>query len=79
MIESVKDTQEQNVKVLGQFLTEQEVSAITGISVKTLQKWRLFGRGPKYLKVGGRAVRYAISDLEDWLAACPVGGGGTAA
>lgn len=37
-----------------------------GISPRTLQKWRVFGGGPVFLKVG-RRVRYTESDLVTWL------------
>lgn len=36
------------------------------LSVKTLQAWRLYRRGPRYLKIG-RSVRYRVGDLRDWL------------
>jgi len=34
----------------------------------TLAKWRLFGRGPSYLKIGSR-VYYEESVVEEWIAA----------
>lgn len=37
-----------------------------GLSSSTLAKYRVAGNGPQYLKVG-RAVRYRIADLENWL------------
>ncbi len=36
------------------------------LSVKTLQSWRLTGRGPAYLKVGG-AIRYPQAALNEFL------------
>lgn len=38
-----------------------------GVSVSWLNKSRMKGTGPVYLKIGG-AVRYARPDLETWLA-----------
>jgi len=35
------------------------------VSERTLQRWRLEGVGPKFLKLG-RLVRYRKSDLESW-------------
>lgn len=43
-------------------------SAYTGLSRSTLEKLRVFGGGPPYLKLG-RAVRYRPADLEAWLVA----------
>lgn len=38
----------------------------TGLATSTLEKMRVFGGGPRYLKLG-RAVRYRPADLEVWL------------
>jgi predicted DNA-binding transcriptional regulator AlpA len=43
------------------------VSGRTGVSVSTLEKWRVAGIGPRFLKLG-RLVRYAEADIESWLA-----------
>ena len=39
-----------------------------GLSKSTLEKLRVFGGGPRYLKLG-TAVRYRTEDLDAWLAA----------
>jgi excisionase family DNA binding protein len=49
-------------------LTEEEAAEYSGFSRRTLQKWRVVGGGPKYLKIG-RAVRYRADDLDAFLAA----------
>jgi hypothetical protein len=38
------------------------------LSPRTLEQWRWQGRGPRYLKIGGRVV-YRISDVEAFEAA----------
>ena len=38
-----------------------------GLSVSTLNKLRVFGGGPVFLKLG-RRVKYDIADLDAWLA-----------
>jgi predicted DNA-binding transcriptional regulator AlpA len=48
------------------FLTEKEVEEEYGLKARTLQKWRLFRKGPRFLKLGG-SVKYRVSDLEAWL------------
>lgn len=50
-------------------LTEREVSAIYGWSVKTLQQWRFSRRGPNYVKMSARHVRYRPEDVEAFLEA----------
>jgi predicted DNA-binding transcriptional regulator AlpA len=32
----------------------------------TLEVWRTYGKGPKFVKIG-RAVKYRLQDLEDYL------------
>ena len=39
-----------------------------GLAVRTLQKWRWEGKGPKYVKVGRRAM-YRLRDLSDYIGA----------
>ena len=43
-------------------------SAYTGMSASWLNKRRVFGGGPAYLKLG-RRVLYDQAALDDWLAA----------
>lgn len=57
---------------LTEFLTEGDLENKGIASRRTLQAWRLLGRGPKYYKLatghGGRGmVRYKWSDVEVWL------------
>ena len=46
-------------------LREKEAAAYLGLSVKTLQAWRFYCKGPKYIKVG-RAVRYPMEYLDQF-------------
>jgi len=55
-------------------LKEQQVAEILGLSTKSLQAWRLYGKGPRYRKIG-RSVRYPEADLEAWISRQPAGGG----
>jgi predicted DNA-binding transcriptional regulator AlpA len=43
-------------------LNETQAAEFLGISVRTLQSWRVRGGGPHYLKIG-RAVRYQRREL----------------
>ena len=56
--------------------TEDETEKITGLKKRTLQRRRLEGKGPAWLKVGGRSVRYAESDLLTFLQEARKNGGG---
>ena len=44
----------------------EQAATHVGLSVSTLNKLRVFGGGPPYLKIGRRVV-YSIGDLDDWL------------
>ncbi len=49
----------------------QQAAAHLGLSKSTLDKMRVEGRGPRYLKVGSR-VFYRQSDLDAYLEAAVV-------
>jgi predicted DNA-binding transcriptional regulator AlpA len=59
---------------LQSLLNEHDVARITGLSVASVRRWRLFQQGPKFLKIGA-AVRYKPADLAAWLESRPTGGG----
>ena len=48
-------------------LTEIEAAKFLNMKIPTLRAWRLKRRGPRFLKFG-RAVRYRLSDLEQFVA-----------
>lgn len=49
-------------------LIDSHVTAdILGITVNTLQIWRHQGKGPRYVKLSRRAVRYQKKDVLDWI------------
>jgi predicted DNA-binding transcriptional regulator AlpA len=52
---------------LENLLSENEISQIFGRSIPTLQKDRLRGNGPPFIKIG-RLVRYSPSAVQAWLA-----------
>jgi excisionase family DNA binding protein len=53
-------------------LTVQQVSELTGISVETLNQWRSREKGPPYLKIEGKLVRYRKADLMEYFNRCRV-------
>lgn len=56
-------------------LDEKELSQWLRVSIGMLRYWRSEGRGPRYRKVG-QLVRYAPSDVKNWLESRPTGGEG---
>ena len=55
-------------------LNEFDVARVTGLSVASVRRWRLFKQGPKYIKIGA-SVRYRADDVRAWLETRPTGGG----
>lgn len=45
------------------WLTRQELADRWKMPPATLAQWASQGRGPVYVKLGGRQVRYALSDV----------------
>jgi hypothetical protein len=60
------------------FISDLEVEAHYGIPRKTLQNWRVLGRGPLYRKFG-KGVRYDVRSIESWIESLPCGGAGVPA
>ena len=50
-------------------LTTKEAAAVLGVCTRTLERWRVTGEGPRFRKIG-HWVRYAPSDLDEWLKKC---------
>lgn len=52
----------------GDLLDEKEAAACLAVAVTTLRNWRsLNGKGPPFVKVGARLVRYRRSDLAAFI------------
>ena len=47
------------------YLNTREAAAHLGLSTRTLDRYRVSGDGPVFLKFGGR-VRYLREDLDEW-------------
>ena len=48
------------------YLRTPEAARFVGLSIRTLEKHRTYGTGPRYSKLGGRVV-YRIEDLQAWV------------
>jgi len=52
----------------GAFLTEAEFSARYRVPQRTVQRWRVTGHGPAFVRCGPRRVLYRLTDCEAWAA-----------
>ena len=51
---------------MDEFLSSDYMAEWLLLTVNTLEKWRVRGEGPPFVKVGGR-VRYRRSDVLAWI------------
>lgn len=51
----------------GPLMAAPEVANLLGVSVGHLAQLRYTGRGPMFIKMNGRAVRYRRIDVAAWL------------
>ena len=48
-------------------LKTKEAARYIGLAKSTLEKARLYGGGPPFVRVTSRAVRYRVQDLDAWM------------
>ena len=48
-------------------LTQREAAQLLRLSERSLERFRVTGTGPRFVKVG-HSVRYRETDLEAWIA-----------
>ncbi len=73
----MKTRTDQRPGPIEQLLTVEGASQLLNIRPQTLAKWRMLGRGPAFVKIGG-AVRYRPSAINAFIDA-NVGGVAAAA
>lgn len=54
-------------KPIDHVLDTEHAARYVGLSTSTMEKLRVFGRSPEFLKLGRRVV-YLRADLDTWLA-----------
>jgi predicted DNA-binding transcriptional regulator AlpA len=59
--------------LLDQLLDERDVSRLLKMSLASIRRWRVSGRGPAYLKIG-TSVRYTPQSVSEFLKSCISGG-----
>lgn len=40
-----------------------------GLTARTLELWRRCGRGPRWVRLTSRVIRYPVDALDEWIAA----------
>lgn len=57
------------MKSVQAFLDERELAATTGLSRRTLQRYRVSGEGPPFTRLGQRRILYRPEDVAAWAEA----------
>jgi excisionase family DNA binding protein len=47
-------------------LSQKQAARVLGLSVRTLERYRVAGTGPRWARLG-KLVRYRNSDLTEWV------------
>lgn len=50
----------------------KQLSQLLGVPVPTIATWRHNGNGPRFLRLGGRVIRYRKTDVLRWIASSVV-------
>ncbi len=53
-------------------LTQREAATLLQLSERTLERWRVAGDGPKFVRLG-RSIRYSPHEIEAHIASRTVG------
>ena len=48
-------------------ITVAEAAEMLGFTTRTLQAWRLAGKGPRAYRITNKGVRYDLSDILSWI------------
>ena len=51
----------------GRYMTQSEAADYLGVSQRTLEKWRHDGKGPGYVKVSRKMIRYVRETLDRFM------------
>jgi predicted DNA-binding transcriptional regulator AlpA len=57
----------QEWKMRQRIFRTREAAEYLGLAASTLEKMRLSSDGPRFVRLGGRAVGYDVRDLDSWL------------
>ena len=50
-------------------LTQREAASVLRLSERTLERWRVAGIGPRFVRLGRRSIRYRQQNVDAYVAA----------
>jgi predicted DNA-binding transcriptional regulator AlpA len=51
-------------------LNQREAAAVLRLSERTIERMRVQGNGPRFVRLNHRSIRYRQQDLDAYVAAC---------
>jgi excisionase family DNA binding protein len=51
------------------FMTQKQLAELLNVSERTIERWRVEGRGPKFVACGPRKRLYREADVAEWASA----------
>lgn len=49
-------------------LTPEKLAEREAVSIRTVERWRVTGDGPRYIRVSARRILYPLVEVEKWEA-----------
>lgn len=49
-------------------VTQEELAERLGLSIRTIERWRVTGEGPAFVRIGLRKLAYREEVIEVWIA-----------
>ena len=62
----MKNLERKKLDYLDCLINEKEAAEFLNFSISTLQNWRCVGKGPEFIKISQRTVRYRRRELNAW-------------
>ena len=59
---------ENGIEGIKPLVNERQAAKLLSVSPRALQKWRSNGRGPVFVRISKRCIRYRPEDLARWAA-----------
>jgi len=53
----------ENKNNMSELVRDTDAARLLGVAVQTVRNWRCKGRGPAYVVVGDRGIRYSLDDI----------------
>lgn len=62
-----KESPSQVIPLKNNLMTQEQAAEYLEVHPATLTKWRLDGKGPNYIQLGEKKIRYKMEDLIQYI------------